>query len=106
MNRYIDEKDINEVKIKHAIGNASYGDEDFAIFKCPQCNKIYLIDYEVDTIYLSAKNIQLMTSASNFSCIKCGYSFAGKIIIGNKADDIFKVTNTEIIKDDWAWIIK
>jgi hypothetical protein len=31
-------------------GGRNLGDEDFALFKCPSCNRLYLMDYEVDTV--------------------------------------------------------
>jgi hypothetical protein len=33
-------------------GGHNVGDEDFALFKCPNCGRIYLLEYEVDTVYL------------------------------------------------------
>jgi hypothetical protein len=33
-------------------GGHNFGDEDFALFKCPSCGRIYLLEYEVDTVYL------------------------------------------------------
>ncbi|EOC1428949.1 hypothetical protein NNQ28_01085 [Cronobacter dublinensis] len=106
MKKYIEENDIDELKVKAATGNYSYGDEDFALFKCPSCNKIYLIDYEVGTIYLSAKDLGVLTNESVFKCVNCGYSFDGKIIIGDKADEIFKVAENELVNDEWSWVMK
>lgn len=106
MTRYIAENDIDYGKIINHLNEYVYGDEDFALFKCPQCYKIYLIDYEVETIFTSAKNLHLMANGSDFSCVKCGYSFIKKIIIGDKADAKFKVTQDEIKDDEWVWILK
>jgi hypothetical protein len=32
-------------------GGRNLGDEDFALFKCPKCGRVYLLEYEVDTVY-------------------------------------------------------
>lgn len=106
MKEYINEDHIDYEKIISHLNECSYGDEDFALFKCPQCNKIYLMDYEMDTIFISAKNLHLMANGSNFSCVVCGYSFVRKILTGDKSNDIFKVTHNEINSDEWIWILK
>ncbi|GKX60224.1 hypothetical protein [Leminorella grimontii] len=106
MKKYIEENDIDYEKVVNCLKGSTYGDEDFALFKCPHCNKIYLIDYEVETIFPSANDLHLMANGTDFSCVKCGYSFIGKIIVGDRAYKIFKVTQDEIKDDDWEWVLK
>lgn len=105
MIKYIEDKDINQEEIINALGENVYGDEDFSIFKCPKCGRIYLIDYEVDTIFTDAKNLLVMKHANNFLCVTCQYDFREEIIIGDKADDYFKVTWGEMNSSDWRWIV-
>jgi len=40
-----------------ARGGRNLGDEDFALFKCPSCGQIYLLEYEVDTAFLDADDL-------------------------------------------------
>ncbi|HXE52135.1 MAG TPA: hypothetical protein VN541_03930 [Tepidisphaeraceae bacterium] len=82
-------------------GGRNLGDEDFALFKCPSCARVYLIDYEVDTIYLDADDLSRRTDASpgSFACVACGYTFrADEPIIGPKADRKFTVTWADLAR--------
>jgi predicted nucleic-acid-binding Zn-ribbon protein len=69
-------------------GGRNLGDEDFALFKCPSCRRVYLIDYEVDTIYLDGHDLtrRIGAASESFDCITCGYTFLyNEPIIGPKA---------------------
>lgn len=39
-------------------GGANCGDEDFALTKCPVCARIFLVEYEADTLYLDPENLE------------------------------------------------
>ncbi|AOR61159.1 hypothetical protein [Pectobacterium parmentieri] len=106
MIEYFNDSCIDEDKIICALGRHSYGDEDFSIFKCPSCNKIYLIDYEVDTIFPDSSNLLIMSNGTNFRCVCCNYDFQGKIIIGDKADKCFKASIDEVKESGWKWIFR
>ena len=60
-------------------GGENCGDEDFALCKCPHCGCVYLIEYEVDTIYLDAtdlsKRLSLFDYPQNLNCVCCGGAF-------------------------------
>jgi hypothetical protein len=43
-------------------GGRNLGDEDFALFKCPACGRIYLLEYEVDTAYLDPDDLSVRAS--------------------------------------------
>jgi hypothetical protein len=53
-------------------GGHNMGDEDFALFKCPNCSHVYLIDYEVDTVYLDGDDLSRRTDVveRSFDCVK------------------------------------
>lgn len=106
MVEYFKDSNIDEEKVRYYLGEHSYGDEDFSIFKCPSCNKIYLIDYEVDTIFSESSDLLVMRNGTNFRCVCCNYDFHGKIIIGDKADKCFKVSVDEVNESDWKWIYR
>jgi len=107
MENYVGEYDLDYDAILHKIkedGGCTLGDEDFDIFKCPTCNQIYLIDYEVGSVYLDPEDLSKMEN-DNFSCPKCNYSFREKIYLGDKADDGFRVTEKMFKNSKWAWTI-
>jgi len=101
MSNYVTEDDINEAKIISELGDNSYKDEDFAFFKCPNCKKIYLMDYEIETLYYDPSDLEEITDCNGLVCLDCGYDFEGKVIIGEKAERIFKVTKDEISDSGW-----
>jgi len=105
MNRYVTEHDLDTQKILRRIGENSYGDEDFDIFKCPCCGKIYLIDYEIGSIFIDSVDLTILRNGSDFTCISCGYAFPkGVAIIGPKADEHFRVTWHDLEASEWSWI--
>ena len=63
-------------------GGANCGDEDFALCKCPHCGRIYLIEYEVDTIYLDpedlGRRVGININVSSFVCEGCGTHMASR----------------------------
>lgn len=90
-------------------GGQNLGDEDFALFKCPSCGRIYLIDYEVDTIYLEADDLSKRSDAplGQLRCVECGYEFRREEpIIGPKADPKFCVKWSELTASPWSWIVR
>ena len=91
-------------------GGANCGDEDFALCKCPSCCSIYLIEYEVDTIYLSPSNLSLRESinlgVTLFECPQCRESWPQECWIGPKAPDSMRVSWDELANSQWAWITK
>lgn len=89
-------------------GGQNYGDEDFALCKCPHCGILYLLEYEVDTIYLDAtdlsKRLPIFDYPRNFDCLRCGGSFpATGSWIGPKAPPEMQVTWAELAASDWYW---
>ena len=102
MINYVTEDDINEEKVIYELGDNSYGDEDFAFFKCPNCKKIYLMDYEIEILYYDSSDLEQITACNRLICLDCGYDFENKVIIGEKAECIFKVTKNEILDSGWA----
>src|SRR5882757_9587436 len=88
-------------------GGHNLGDEDCALFKCPACGQIYLIDYEVDTIYIDGDDLSRRMDANTdeLNCVKCGYQFlANEPIVGPKADLKFAATWPDLKNSRWAWI--
>src|SRR5687768_18512016 len=55
-------------------GGRNHGDEDFALFKCPSCGRIYLLEYEVDTAYLDPDDLSRRANVveDSFDCVGCG----------------------------------
>jgi hypothetical protein len=59
-------------------GGANCGDEDFALCKCPNCGRVYLVELEVDTLYLDPADLERRLSINigvagfDFHCEGCG----------------------------------
>jgi hypothetical protein len=91
-------------------GGANCGDEDFALFKCPSCGFVYLLEYEVDTVYLSGDDLtqrQDVTDPSQgFVCISCKNHIPPRAWAGPRAEEQFLVTWEELAKSRWSWAVR
>jgi hypothetical protein len=90
-------------------GGQNCGDEDFALFKCPSCCHIYLLEYEVDTAYLDADNLSLRANIFNqsFECVGCGQLIPNdEPWIGPRAHPKFGVSWAELEASKWSWIAR
>ncbi|RXK55397.1 hypothetical protein ESB00_05725 [Oleiharenicola lentus] len=105
---YIGEGEIDYAKVM-ARGGANCGDEDFAVFACPFCRHVYLLEYEVDTAYLDASDLKKRVSVFNtcFSCVSCGIEIPSDTAwVGPRAPEKFKVLREEMSRSGWRWILK
>src|SRR5882724_7879851 len=90
-------------------GGRNLGDEDFALFKCPACGRIYLLEYEVDTAYLDPEDLSRRADVveGSFDCVECRRRIPDdEPWIGPKADSKFAVTWPELEASRWAWIAR
>jgi predicted RNA-binding Zn-ribbon protein involved in translation (DUF1610 family) len=90
-------------------GGRNFGDEDFALFKCPSCGRVYLLEYEVDTVYLDGTDLsqRAPVSGASFSCVKCGREIPrDQAWVGPTASPSFAVTWEELARSDWAWVVR
>jgi hypothetical protein len=90
-------------------GGANCGDEDFALCKCPHCGRVFLIDYEVDTLYFDPANLDrrlgINIGVSGFNCEECGGAFpTGVAWVGEKAPQSMRVTWRELAASPWHWV--
>ena len=90
-------------------GGYNYGDEDFAMCKCPHCGHMYLVEYEVDTLYLDSANlarrIEINIGVSGFRCEECGGEFPERTAwIGPKAPEAMQVTWPDLAASPWRWV--
>ena len=107
MTQFVNESDLNYDLILKRVGAYTQGDEDFDVFKCPACKRIYLIEYESGTIFVEPDDSSLVQSSDSFSCPSCGYSFPkGEPIIGPKASERYKVTTSELLASKWNWLLR
>ena len=87
---------------------ANCGDEDFALCKCPVCSRIYLIEYEVDTIYLDPKDLDrrldIEMGGWTFECEACHASFPPSPWIGPDAPEDMQVTWKDLRESSWNWL--
>ena len=88
-------------------GGRNLGDEDFALFKCPSCGRIYLIDYEVDTVYLDPDDLSQRSAAESVdNCVACGLPLGAGPWIGPKAHASFCVSWQDLEASRWSWIAR
>ena len=88
-------------------GGENFGDEDFAFFRCPHCERVYLMDYEVPTIYLDGldltKRAELLADGL-FDCIGCRRRIPDdKAWVGENPSPKFRVSWELLGRSDWAW---
>jgi len=103
---FVEEDDINYEKVLEG-GGRNCGDEDFAVFWCPFCHRVYLMEYEVDTVYTDAHDLtqRIPVFNSGFACVACGKEVQADAWVGPRAKKEFRVRYEEMLKSDWAWIL-
>jgi hypothetical protein len=88
-------------------GGQNYGDEGFALFRCPSCAYIYLLEYEVDTVYLDPNDLSRRVDvvSGSFDCVRCGQEVPGGVSlwVGSNASPRFGVTWEELEASPWSW---
>jgi hypothetical protein len=108
MNPFVPEEALDYQEILRR-GGANCGDEDFALFKCPNCCQIYLLEYEVDTVYLDPNDLTRRVDISHgaiptFECNACGWRLPEVPLAGPRVPDEVRVTWEELEKSRWAWV--
>ncbi|MEM7244473.1 MAG: hypothetical protein AAF533_03980 [Acidobacteriota bacterium] len=83
-------------------GGQNLGDEDFVLLKCAGCERIFLFESEVDTIYLEPDDLNVREPVFNaFTCPSCGHEFGSGPWWGPQA--AAQVTWTDLAKSRWRW---
>ena len=90
-------------------GGANCGDEDFALCKCPHCGHLYLIEYEVGTLYLDPSDLnrrfEINIGVAVFNCEYCGAEFPNQSAwIGSEAPAEMQVTWQNLAASEWRWV--
>jgi hypothetical protein len=104
---FVEESDINYERVLQA-GGRNCGDEDFAVFGCPFCHHVYLLEHEVDTVFTDAHDLskRIPVFNSGFACVACGKEVpGGDAWVGPQAKREFGVRYEDMLKSDWAWIL-
>jgi hypothetical protein len=105
MSHYVPEEALDQKEIERR-GGSNLGDEDFALFKCPHCHSIYLMDYEVDTVYLDPHDLNQRVSAfDGFTCAACNEPVPEGRWVGPHVEDRFRVTWGELLSSHWSWVV-
>jgi hypothetical protein len=108
MTDFVSEADIDYDEIFRR-GGRNLGDEDFAFFKCPSCCRVYLAEYEVDTVYVDGGDLSKRQAIEKclFDCLTCGHHFSGdRPWIGDGAPAEFQVTWNMLARSSWAWAVR
>ena len=106
MRDYVHEEYVDHDEI-YRRGGANYSepDEDFALFKCPFCERVYLIDYEVGTVYLDGLDLSKRIDPDpHFYCAGCKRRVPDdKAWVGQNPSPKFRVSWELLARSDWAW---
>lgn len=105
------DKSVTEQEIDyHEIwkrGGREHGDEDFALFRCPRCNHIYLVDYETDTLFLNPNDLHERIQINyGFRCLECGQELPSGPWWGPEAMEITKVPWELLESSQWRWVAR
>jgi hypothetical protein len=90
-------------------GGANHGDEDFALFRCPHCRRVYLLEYEVDTVYLDPADLSVRVPVYNegFTCVGCNRVVPGnEPWIGEGVRPEFGATWSDLVGSGWEWAVR
>lgn len=111
MNRQDDEVTESDLDYEEIFrrGGENCGDEDFALLKCPKCTSLYLLEYEVDTLYTDPGDltvrVPLSSNRQQFCCVNCNATFPeNKAWIGKSAHPEMKVCWNDLQHSAWSWI--
>lgn len=89
-------------------GGSNFGNEEFCLFGCPNCKFVYLLELEVDTVYLDGSDLTKRFNPIDkirFKCVNCDFKFVRNgAWVGAKAPDVMKVTFEQLRKSEWAWV--
>ena len=60
MSDFVPEEELDYDEI-YRRGGHNCGDENFALFRCPSCDRVYMMEYEVDTVYVDGRDLTIVT---------------------------------------------
>ncbi len=106
MSNFVPEEAIDYDEV-YRRGGHNLGDEDFALFKCPNCGQVYLLESEVDTVYLDPNELSRRVPVydGSFHCVSCGREVPQDAPWeGPNASPRFGVTWAELQASEWAWV--
>ena len=104
---HVEECDLDYEGILRS-GGENYGDEDFAVFGCPHCKQIYLLEYEADTVYLDPADLtkRVPVHSDSFTCSNCRKRVPNDCPwIGDRAPREFQVVYDDMRCSQWSWIL-
>ena len=90
-------------------GVQNCGDEHFALFKCPNCGRVYLLECEAETVYLEPADLsrRFLAFGETFDCVSCGMRVPdNEPWVGPRASPRFGVTWEELSQSDWRWVAR
>lgn len=108
MNKTPLEQNLNYKAIFKA-GGANYGNEDYFLFCCPSCGHVYLLEYEVDTVFVDGTDLKKRfypSKEKRFVCVSCEFKFARNgIWVGQNAPQNMVVNKNQLSESDWHWVV-
>lgn len=90
-------------------GGANHGDEDFMLFCCWFCRRVYLLEYEVETVYLDSTDLSRRVTVYNddFICLNCGRAgFGDEASLAEGTRPEWGVTWADLVGSGWEWAVR
>lgn len=106
MNEPFGEERIDYGAVMAWISGHTLGDENFAVFGCPRCPKVLLIEYEVGFVFPDATSPAKRTTVDDLECPECGNDHFPGRLIGPRAAVEYVVSVERLRASEWAWIEK
>lgn len=106
----IDRLDLDQKKLRALCGDG-YDQEEFWGMRCPDCRKVYVVEYEYDSVLTDASDPKKsISSFDGFMCVACGYRLEKKKEalpwIGSRAAPAYRVSREDFAASEWAWALK
>jgi hypothetical protein len=114
---YLRERDLNTRRI-YERGGECCQDDNFLVFKCPRCSRVYLANMEFEIVYSDPGDLsrRLLGSNDSFLCEECDQQFSiqwlwdvGRAVEGERHEspDVaeWMVTRAMLLQSAWAWCL-
>ena len=85
-------------------GGRTFGNEDFTVFRCPDCGKVYLVDREVEIVFTNGRDLAARVPGFDpgFRCVACR-SDMSRHALSRGMTEKTRVTWDQLRDSDWAW---
>ena len=103
--RWLTWQDLDQEEIGRR-GFRNCGDEDWDFFRCPHCQKVFLVDGEADGLWADPSNPDdIQSIPGDRVCTACGEQLP-IALCGPNAPSALRVTPEMLRRTGWGWALK